>query len=90
MPEPGAAAGEVNSAEAGGKEGTKIPAGILPIFFTGAGQKIFGCVVDDEVTLESPNKLIPKDKIIKDFRDRAAVSDFHPIKKKVLVSSFLI
>lgn len=88
MPQPGSTETPVEANSSGGgesEEGTRIPAGVIPLFFTGAGQKIFECVVDHDVTSESPNKLIPKDKIVEDFGNRAAVSDFHPIKKKVLV-----
>lgn len=94
MPEQGsteatAAAPGEGDASGEGEKVTKVPAGVVPIFFSGAGQKIFGCVVDEDVTSESPNKLIPKSKIVQDFQNRAAVSDFHPIKKKVLVSLIL-
>lgn len=102
MPEPGAEEAKapedaktesstVNSSGGGGEseKSTAIPQGIIPIFFTGAGQKIFECVVDHDVTPEMPNKLIAKNKIVEDFRNRAAVSDFHPVKKKVQVRKIL-
>ena len=63
-----------------------IPTGIVPLFFSGASQKIFECVVDAELTTENPCKLIPKQKIVDDFKNRAAVCDFHPVKQKMLVS----
>jgi hypothetical protein len=92
MPEPeakdkapeGTQPGVVASGE-GAEQPAAVPAGIVPLFFSGAGQKLFECVVDQDVTPESPHKLIPKKKIIDDFLNRAAVSDFHPIKKKVQV-----
>jgi dynein intermediate chain 3, axonemal len=61
--------------------------GLMPLFITGASQAIFGCVVDQDVTPESPRKLVPLEKIHQDFRDRAAVSDFHPCKAQMLVSA---
>lgn len=63
------------------------PPGVVPLFFSGPSQQIFGCVVDTDLTAEHPHKLIPKEKILEDFRNRAAVCDFHPVKQKMLVSS---
>ena len=62
------------------------PPGVVPLFFSGPSQQIFGCVVDTDLTAEHPHKLIPKEKILEDFRNRAAVCDFHPVKQKMLVS----
>lgn len=59
--------------------------GLMPVFFTGATQELFGCVVDRDVTPEHPEKLIPLERIHQDFRDRAAVSDFHPCKAEMQV-----
>lgn len=61
------------------------PDGIVPLFFSGPGQEIFGCVADSDVTVENPHKLIAKEMILEDFKNRAAVSDFHPVKKTVMV-----
>ena len=36
-----------------------------------------------QVTEENPHILISKAKIMEDFKMRAAVCDFHPIKKQV-------
>ncbi len=94
MPEPESADADAKSsapatskdgASEGGAESEKggVPAGVVPLFLTGAGQHIFQCIVDQDVTPEAPNKLISKEKILEDFRNRAAVSDFHPVKKKV-------
>lgn len=75
-------------ADAGEEEGEEeIPSYIMPLFFTSKTQEIFGCKGDEDVTEENPHKLIPKEAVIRDFKDRAAVSDFHPAKKIVLVSS---
>lgn len=62
----------------------ETPADILPLFFTSKTQEIFGCKGDEDVTEENPHKLIPKEAILQDFKDRAAVSDFHPAKQIVL------
>lgn len=79
-----AAIGNGPPAEEG--SGSGPPAGVVPLFFSGAGQQIFDCVVDKDLTTDSPNKLISKEIILEDFRNRAAVSDFHPVKKAVQVS----
>ena len=62
------------------------PPGVVPLFFSGPSQSIYGCVVDVDLTDQSPHKLIPKEKILEDFKNRAAVCDFHPVKDKILVS----
>ena len=67
-----------------------VPEGVKPLFFSGPSQQIYGCVVDVDVTPESPHKLIPKEKIAEDFRNRAAVCDFHPVKKILLVIFHLV
>ena len=94
MPEPTNSSGTEEESKSGktgesGEGAPTVPAGVVPVFFTGAGQQIFQCVADKDVTPESPLKLIPKEKILEDFSNRAAVSDFHPIKKKVQVRVFL-
>ena len=40
-------------------------------------------LVSYQVTAENPHILIPKTKIMEDFKMRAAVCDFHPVKKQV-------
>ena len=93
MPEPGSSGTDTKSGasedakteNSSSGEQSAVPEGVVPLFFTGAGQKIFECVVDQDVTAEEPKKLIPKEKVLEDFRNRAAVSDFHPVKKKVQV-----
>lgn len=52
---------------------------------TSATQELFGCIADEDVTRESPYKLLKKDDIIQDIKTRAAVSDFSPVKQIVLV-----
>lgn len=92
MPEPTDAKEQDRPGEAVGGGGEEIaakksiPDGIVPLFFSGASQQVFGCVVDVDVSSEHPHVLIPKEKVAEDFRNRAAVSDFHPVKKHLLVS----
>lgn len=67
-----------------------VPAGIVPLFFSGPSQQIFECVVDTHLTSESPFKLVRKQQVLDDFKNRAAVCDFHPVKKQVIVSFFTL
>ena len=67
------------------EENNEVPAFILPIFFTSKTQELFSCVADVDVTEENPYKIFTKEQIRQDFRDRAAISDFHPAKKIVEV-----
>ncbi|XP_068563257.1 dynein axonemal intermediate chain 3 [Cebidichthys violaceus] len=60
------------------------PDDIVPMLLTSATQELFGCRADEDVTGESPYKLLKKDDIIQDFKTRAAVSDFRPVKQIVL------
>ncbi|GAA6221340.1 WD repeat-containing protein 63 [Lates japonicus] len=60
------------------------PADIFPMVLTSVTQKLFGCCADEDVTGESPYKLLKKDDIIQDIKTRAAVSDFSPVKQIVL------
>lgn len=99
MPEPTATQGEnnespqeiatsENAGEAVDDGGNKpTPEGIVPLFFSGKSQEIFECVADTDLTPDNPHKLIVKEKIVEDFKNRAAVSDFFPVKQKVLVST---
>ncbi|NXI35750.1 WDR63 protein, partial [Galbula dea] len=57
---------------------------IIPLVFTTKTQEIFNCRVDEDVTEENCFKLIKKEDIIQDLKTRAAISDFHPVKKVVL------
>lgn len=65
----------------------QVPEDIKPLFFTTTTQQIFECTVDTDVTRENPWKLIKKEKILEDFKMRAAISDFHPAKQIILVSA---
>ena len=69
----------------GDSQATSPPEGIKPIFLSGPSQQIFGCVTDTDVTDENPFKFISKAAIAEDFKTRAAISDFHPVKKQVQV-----
>ena len=48
-------------------------------------QEIFGCICDEDVTEENPCKVILKETILEDMLNRAAISDFHPVKQIVKV-----
>ena len=61
------------------------PEDIFPLVLTSTTQELFGCTADQDVTGESPYKLLQKDDIIQDIKRRATVSDFSPVKKIVLV-----
>ncbi|KAI4828532.1 hypothetical protein KUCAC02_022614 [Chaenocephalus aceratus] len=67
-------------------QGEKLghPDDILPMVLTSATQELFGCRADEDVTGESPYKLLKKDDLIQDLKTRAAVSDFSPAKQIVL------
>ncbi|XP_008590573.1 PREDICTED: WD repeat-containing protein 63-like, partial [Galeopterus variegatus] len=56
---------------------------IYPVVLTTNTQEIFKCRIDADVTEEQPYKLIRKEDIFEDLRNRAAVSDFYPVKKMV-------
>uniref|UniRef100_A0A3B5AIP0 WD repeat domain 63 n=1 Tax=Stegastes partitus TaxID=144197 RepID=A0A3B5AIP0_9TELE len=60
------------------------PDDVFPLVLTSATQELFGCRTDEDVTVESPHKLLKKDDIIHDIKTRAAVSDFSPVKQIVL------
>ncbi|KAM3838583.1 dynein axonemal intermediate chain 3 [Vipera latastei] len=57
---------------------------IFPLVLTEKTQEIFNCSADVDVTAENPYKLLKKEDIINDMKTRAAISDFHPIKKVIL------
>lgn len=60
---------------------------IYPLVLTTQTQELFKCQIDEDVTDEQPYKLIKKEDIFADFRNRAAVSDFYPVKKVIQVST---
>uniref|UniRef100_A0A5F8GT04 Dynein axonemal intermediate chain 3 n=1 Tax=Monodelphis domestica TaxID=13616 RepID=A0A5F8GT04_MONDO len=57
---------------------------IFPLVLTTKTQEIFNCRPDEDVTEQEPNKLIKKEDILQDLKNRAGVSDFHPFKKLVM------
>lgn len=61
------------------------PPGVHPLALTSATQELFECRADEDVTRESPYKLLRKYAIIQDIKTRAAVSDFSPVEQIVLV-----
>ena len=63
------------------------PEYIFPLFFTSKTQEIFECKADEDVTTENPHKIINKDMVLQDYKDRAAISDFHPAKSIILVKT---
>ncbi|EDV22170.1 uncharacterized protein TRIADDRAFT_29120 [Trichoplax adhaerens] len=56
---------------------------MIPLFLTSSSQAIFECKVDEEVTVENPNKFISKEKILEDMKNRLAISDFHLVKDTI-------
>ncbi|XP_078501688.1 dynein axonemal intermediate chain 3 [Lissotriton helveticus] len=60
------------------------PEYIIPLVVTTMTQEIFNSRVDVDVTPANPYKLIKKEDILQDLKTRAAVSDFHPVKKVVM------
>lgn len=71
--------------EGDGEEDQGAPEDIMPLFFTSKTQEIFACRADEDVSDENPFKLIKKEEIEQDFKNRAAISDFHPAKKIIQV-----
>ena len=69
-------------------KGSVVPEGVAPVFLSGATQQIFNAVADNDVTSETPNKLITKASLLEDIKNRAAVSDFKPLKDKIQVSIY--
>nr|XP_008112387.1 PREDICTED: WD repeat-containing protein 63 isoform X2 [Anolis carolinensis] len=57
---------------------------IFPLVLTEKTQEIFNCRADKDVTAENPYKLLKKEDIVNDMKARAAISDFHPIKKIIV------
>lgn len=62
--------------------------GCFPLFMTSKTQEIFHCVCDNDVTEENPFKIITKQEILDDLRNRAAVCDFHPFKQQIIDYAF--
>ncbi|XP_058494774.1 dynein axonemal intermediate chain 3 [Solea solea] len=73
-----------SAASSAGSKRRDHPEDVSPLVLTSATQELFGCCADEDVTGESPYKLLKKDNIIQDIKRRAAVSDFSPVKQIVL------
>ena len=78
MPEPGNEPQEESSKPT-------VPEGIKPVFLSTATQRIFGCEADVDVTGDNPNIFLSKEKLLEDIHNRAAVSDFQPLKATIKV-----
>lgn len=77
MPEPAVD----NEEKEGDEEKSKVPKGITPVFLSSATQQIFHCEADVDVTDEKTHILLSKKSLLEDIHNRAAVSDFQPLKK---------
>lgn len=66
---------------------TPVPDGIEPLFLTLASQKVFGLKPGENLTPEIPYKKISRDQIVQDIEVRGVVSDFHPLKDAIDVST---
>ena len=64
---------------------TELPEGAVPIFLASKTQEIHECRVDEDVTEDSPYKLLTKPKLLEDLFNRAAICDFHPFKQMINV-----
>ena len=62
-----------------------VPEGVKPVFLSTATQKIFGCEADVDVTGDAPRSFLTKEKLLEDIHNRAAVSDFQPLKQIIKV-----
>ena len=82
MPEPAVD----NEEKEGDEEKSKVPKGITPVFLSSATQQIFHCEADVDVTDEKTHILLSKKNLLEDIHNRAAVSDFQPLKKIIKVS----
>ena len=63
-----------------------LPDGVVPIFLSSQTQEIMACVPYEDVTEDSPFKLLKKEDILADMYNRAAISDFSPMKEVFNVS----
>ncbi|XP_076440866.1 dynein axonemal intermediate chain 3-like isoform X2 [Babylonia areolata] len=61
-----------------------LPENCAPLFMTSKSQEIYHCQCDSDVTEENPHKIIAKQEILDDMRNRAAVCDFHPFKQQIM------
>eukprot|EP00117_Sycon_ciliatum_P006446 scpid30493/ scgid9981/ WD repeat-containing protein 63 len=61
----------------------ELPAGAKPLFMSGPSQEIFHCTPDVDINDADMFKLILKADIMQDFKNRASVCDFHPVKSDI-------
>lgn len=66
------------------EDDSKPPEGVTPLFLSSKTQQIFHCICDEDVTQENPIKIITKQEILDDMHNRAAICDFHVLKKQIL------
>jgi len=62
-----------------------LPEGVLPLFLSSKTQELFGVHADIDVTVENPMKIVSKEQVLQDLYNRAAISDFHPVKPLMVV-----
>ena len=62
-----------------------LPEGVVPLFLSSKTQEAFGIHADIEVTAENPMKIIGKEQVLQDLYNRAAISDFYPVKAQMVV-----
>jgi len=55
------------------------------LFLSSKTQEIFGVHADIDVTAENPMKIIGKEQVLQDLYNRAAISDFYPVKPFMVV-----
>lgn len=63
-----------------------LPDDVVPIFLSSKTQEIMACVPYEDVTEENPFKILKKEDILADLYNRAAISDFSPMKDTFNVS----
>lgn len=64
-----------------------LPEGVVPLFLSSKTQELFGVHADIDVTADNPLKIISKEQVLQDLYNRAAISDFHPVKPLMVVCS---
>ncbi|KAK6180530.1 hypothetical protein SNE40_012670 [Patella caerulea] len=67
-----------------GTEDGGLPENAVPLFMTSKTQELFSCRCDEDVSQEMPFKMLSKQDILDDMRNRAAVCDFSVIKKEIM------
>ncbi|CAM9893003.1 unnamed protein product [Lampetra planeri] len=57
------------------------PTGVLPLFLSTQSQELLGLRADEDVTAAAPVRLLPKETLLADVRQRGATSDLHPFRQ---------